>query len=356
MRYLYLVLIFVLSSQLISAQMRPDGPFKDYHDNGELMLDGQYKNGKRHGEWRAYNKEGTLVNISSFTNGKKDIPEITYYGDGSLKRKIEKEGTVFIERSYYKTGSLFYERAYKSGYYKEFTEDSTLLIEANYLDFQLYGKWKRYYDNGNVEWSVSYERGSRNGIYQNYYDNGQLKVQGIILKGQKKGEEKRYDEAGNLIWKGYYENNEFSKTWVKYDADGKKIKKVNTKKEQIDIEPTEVPDGNIEKIAFHPACKDVFGNMELKKCTNLTINGHIIQNFDLNKAKNLGLQGRQRIMVYFIVDPYGYVSIRNIKAPHPVLRIETQRVMQMLPKFEPAYQRGEPVAMPFSIPIVFSVE
>lgn len=100
----------------------------------------------------------------------------------------------------------------------------------------------------------------------------------------------------------------------------------------------------------------MFGNTAKKKCINQNVAQLISANFDISKAKGLGLSGKQRIFVTFKVDKYGYVNITKIKAPHPVLRIEAQRVMQEMPRFTPAYQRGKPVIMPFSIPIVVMVE
>ncbi|WP_439151904.1 hypothetical protein [Winogradskyella sp.] len=218
MKYAIRLFVLIISVQLSHAQFKPnDGPYKDYHDSGELMVEGQNKDGKAVGEWIRYHKNGQIANISTFTEGKKDIPEISYYEDGTLKSKIEKEADIHIQRNYFKCGKLFFERAYKSGYYKEFTEDSVLKVEANYKDFNLYGKWKQYYDNGNVKWSVSYENGYRNGVYEEFYKNAQLKVKGIILNEKKKGEEKRYDENGNLVWKGHYDDDEFVKTWIKYN-------------------------------------------------------------------------------------------------------------------------------------------
>ncbi len=356
MKNIYILLLLLFSLQSSMSQNRPDGPFKDYHDSGELMLEGQYKDGKRVGEWRGYNKNGQVVNISSFTKGKKDIPEISFFDNGIVSRKIEKQGDIYVVRGYYESGNLFYEQAYKSGYYKQFTEEGKLKIEANYKDFQLYGKWKLYDENENLEWSISYENGYRNSIYQNYHNNGEIKVQGVILNDKKNGEEKRYDNNGNLIWKGQYNNGEFVKTWVNYNEKRKKIKNVNTKKEDLDIVPTDVPDGVIEKFPIFPGCEDVFGNKAKRKCANQRVAEHIVSNFDKKKIEKLGLSpGRKRIYVMFKIDKSGTVKDIKVRGPHPMLEDEARRIINKIPTVEPGTQRGEPVTMPFSIPIVFMV-
>lgn len=358
MKYLFNIILVLISFQTTLAQnTTEDGPYKRFHDSGELMLEGQYKGGKRVGQWIGYYKNGQISNVSTFTDGKKDLPEISYYDDGTLKSKIEKEGNIHVERSYFKSGSLFFERAYKSGYYKEFTEEGSLKIEANYRDFNLYGKWKEYYKSGDVKWSVSYEDGYRNGIYEEFYDNGQLKVKGVILKEKKKGEEQRYNKKGKLVWKGYYDEDEFVKTWTNYDDNGKKLKKINTKRESLDLKPTEVPDGVLEKMPVYPGCIEEFGNVARKKCMNQNVAQFIIDNFDTDITSTIGLSGRQRIFVSFEVDKDGYIGKVSIKAPHPRLRIETKRIIELMPRFEePGYFRGKPIILPFSLPIVFQVQ
>lgn len=254
MKYIITIIMFLFSFQSAVAQDKPDGPFKDYYKTGELKVEGQYKNNKRIGSWVAFHKNGQVSSKFSYTDGKMDLEGISFYESGIVRRKGAKENGIIVITGYYESGKLFYERTRKSGYYKEFREDGTLKIEANYLDYELYGKWLQYNAQGQLEWSVSYEKGSRNGTYEYFYPNGKLKLKGIILKDRKQGEEKRFDEKGDLTWKGSYSNNEFAKTWIKYDSNGKKIKKIKVSKgiEDMEIEPTIVPDGVIERVAIFP--------------------------------------------------------------------------------------------------------
>lgn len=354
------IFLFLISIQFSFSQGKyKDGPYKDYHETGELMLEGQYKKGKRVGEWKGYHKNGQIANISNFTDGKKEIPEISYYEDGSIKRTIEKQGDIHIEKSYYESGSLFYERVYKSGYYKEFREDSTLKIEANYRDFELYGKWKLYDDSENLEWSINYENGYRNGMYQNYYANGQLKVQGVILNDKKNGEEKRFDESGNLIWKGFYKNDAFTKSWIRYDEKGKKIEKIKIRDDNsiLDIKVTDVPDGVIEKVPVYRGCEIVFGNKARKKCMSQRVSEHIALHFNKDLLSSLGLSpGRKRIFVSFKIDKLGQIRYIKARGPHPKAEREAIRVIKEMPYLKPGTQRGQPVTVPFSLPIVFEIK
>ena len=48
-----------------------DGPWFEYHDNGQLFGKGDYKKGKREGPWVTYLHNGQLVDEGTYKNGKK---------------------------------------------------------------------------------------------------------------------------------------------------------------------------------------------------------------------------------------------------------------------------------------------
>ncbi|SVE03846.1 uncharacterized protein METZ01_LOCUS456700, partial [marine metagenome] len=37
-----------------------EGPWVEYHDDGQLLYEGNYKNGKKEGPWIVYNSDGTV--------------------------------------------------------------------------------------------------------------------------------------------------------------------------------------------------------------------------------------------------------------------------------------------------------
>jgi antitoxin component YwqK of YwqJK toxin-antitoxin module len=52
---------------------KEDGPVVGYHDNGQLRIKGIYKDGKEDGPWVSYNEDGTVnkKNTGTFKNGVK---------------------------------------------------------------------------------------------------------------------------------------------------------------------------------------------------------------------------------------------------------------------------------------------
>ena len=46
-----------------------DGLYEIYHDNGQLMFKGNYKDGKADGDWKCYYENGILNDTGTFING-----------------------------------------------------------------------------------------------------------------------------------------------------------------------------------------------------------------------------------------------------------------------------------------------
>lgn len=46
--------------------MKKSGKSVEYYDNGEIRYTGQLKNGKMHGAWRFYRREGGVVKETDF--------------------------------------------------------------------------------------------------------------------------------------------------------------------------------------------------------------------------------------------------------------------------------------------------
>lgn len=130
--------------------------------------------------------------------------------------------------------------------------------------------------------------------------------------------------------------------------------------EEIEIEEAveeevEVPFAVIENVPIFPGCEK--GNNEQKKaCMSKKISEFVNKKFNTNLASDLGLSGRQRILVFFKIDKSGNVTQVQARAPHPGLEKEAKRVVGMLPQMKPGKQRGKPVTVPYSLPILFQVQ
>ncbi|MFY0712449.1 energy transducer TonB [Seonamhaeicola sp. NFXS20] len=120
-------------------------------------------------------------------------------------------------------------------------------------------------------------------------------------------------------------------------------------------EDIDVPFAVIENVPVFPGCEK--GNNNQKRaCMSKKISQFVNKKFNTELASDLGLSGRQRINVIFKIDKTGAVTGIRARAPHPGLEKEAKRVIGMLPKMKPGKQRGKPVNVPYSLPIIFQVQ
>jgi protein TonB len=116
----------------------------------------------------------------------------------------------------------------------------------------------------------------------------------------------------------------------------------------------DVPFAVIEDVPVFPGCEDVEKN-QLRNCFQEQMNKHIKRNFRYSEiAQEMGIQGR--VFVNFIISEDGSITNIRMRGPDKNLEGEAKRIISLLPNMTPGKQRGRPVRVPFSIPIVFRLQ
>ena len=347
----FILLIFALYSLSVLSQVKhDDGPYKEYNENGILKKEGFYKNDKKFSTWKEYYDTGQLKKIYAFNLlGQLTGIEENYSESGDLisETKPSNEGGL-IHKSLYENGNVQFvynlipskNKNYfiKNGEYKEYYESGILKIESQYSNNELSFFWKQYYLTGEMEWEVAYFNGYKQEVYKQFYKNGKLKIEGLHDLDLKSGDEKRYDSLGNLINTLKYKNGNFKR--ATYSENSKEVM---------------VPDGVILKLPIYPGCENLVGNEAKRTCLVKEVSNFVVSRFNTTFIKDLTLKGRQQIYVIFKIDKTGNVIDIEAKAPHRSLEAEAIRVLSLLPKMTPGLQLGEPVIVPFSLPIAFVV-
>lgn len=118
---------------------------------------------------------------------------------------------------------------------------------------------------------------------------------------------------------------------------------------------SEMPLSVIDEVPTTEACEKLATNDEKRDCLSFTISDFVNKNFNTNLGKELGLKGRQRIMVIFMIEKDGQIGDVRAKSQHPGLEAEAIRVVKMLPKMSPGMHNGKPMAVPYHLPILFQV-
>jgi len=112
----------------------------------------------------------------------------------------------------------------------------------------------------------------------------------------------------------------------------------------------------VEEKPIFKGCERYEDSDERYDCFIESMTNHLIKKFKYpKKAKIQGIQGR--VFVSFIINEKGKVkNIEVAKSAHPLLDKEAVRIIKKLKKFTPAKQKGEPIAISFTIPINFRLQ
>jgi protein TonB len=111
----------------------------------------------------------------------------------------------------------------------------------------------------------------------------------------------------------------------------------------------------IEDAPVFPGCKG--SKKELKDCFSQMVQKHFSRKFDADLPNELGLSpGKKRVFIGFKIDKQGNIVNVQARAPHPKIKDEVIKVMNLLPKMKPGKQRGKPVGVSYNIPFSLLVE
>ena len=71
----------------------------------------------------------------------------------------------------------------ETGKWQYYTEDNTLMVEADFVNGVVEGNVVRYYPDGTIESSTQYKKGKADGMQIRYYRNGEFRDKSLIKNG-----------------------------------------------------------------------------------------------------------------------------------------------------------------------------
>ncbi|MHA7055997.1 energy transducer TonB [Aquimarina sp. M1] len=120
--------------------------------------------------------------------------------------------------------------------------------------------------------------------------------------------------------------------------------------------PENVPFSVVEDVPVFPGCERLRTNKEKAACFSEQISKIISRKFDTGIGSEYGLSGVQRIYALFDVAADGTIQNIQVRAPHPKLKKEAERVIRLFPTMTPGKQRKIPVTVKYQLPIVFKIQ
>jgi antitoxin component YwqK of YwqJK toxin-antitoxin module len=175
-----------------------------FYDDGTVRLEGTYRNDKKNGYFKDYDKDGNLISV-------------TKYIDGVLQEDVAELAELEVRTDYYPNGQVKTIASYKDGIpegvRREFTEEGKIKMAYIFKAGEIIGE------------GIMNEEGAKNGEWKEYFPNGSLRAEGKYNDGKRVGEWVFYHENGNIEQTGYYNDfGEYDGTWRWYYASGELLR------------------------------------------------------------------------------------------------------------------------------------
>ena len=182
-----------INKNITSAISKKDRFKKSYHENGQLLSEGNKIEGNQDGLWKYYYENGQLEEESNWKDGNQDGLQKYYYKNGQLEEEGNKiEGNQDgLWKYYHENGQVKTEGNFNEGkkecLWKYYHENGQLQLEANLKDGKQEGLIKIYYENGQLQEESNWKDGKRSGLTKFYYENGQLREESNWKDGNQDG-------------------------------------------------------------------------------------------------------------------------------------------------------------------------
>lgn len=185
----------------------PDGPVKEFTENGLLKTEANYTNNKLHGEFICYNEAGQILSKETYQQGILNGPaeynsysrhnvfhtQCTYANaqlDGALVI-TQKDGTV-RERAQYVKGHL-------TGEHTTYYANGNVEMQEHITDGKVAGERKLFFPTAELWYTETYINGRLEGERKEFFKDGKIRLTEFYSDGMLNGQRNIYDNTGELI-------------------------------------------------------------------------------------------------------------------------------------------------------------
>jgi uncharacterized protein len=206
-----------------------------YYPKGKIKSEGDYKDGKKIGVWKYYHENGNLMQIGSYVDDKPEGIWKWYYENGkALREETYKNGKEVGEAREFldSTAKVITQGTYVDGKKEGFWvyEIGDMKVSGNYREGLEEGVWKEHYRNGRLSFEGAYVKGEPNGTHKFYYDNGVIQEERNYRLGLRDGDWKYFDRDGiKVVTINYRDDKEMKIDGIRLDAEKIKRKRAMKK-------------------------------------------------------------------------------------------------------------------------------
>jgi len=212
-----------------------NGKYIEYYKNGQIKVQGYYKEGKRDGEFKAFLRNGKSAGSVIYKDGK--IIKSTLINN-------MKDNASF---------SILTDINSSSNSHKIVTDEFPNGLLKQYFTFNkdelLDGESRQYYEEGDIKSISPFKNNVADGTFISYYQNGNIKEKHTYKNGNEEGEGLFYYENAKLEEKYFMKNGKLDGEAIAYFEDGK-IRNKSIFKDGVKLEEETYKDDEIRKNTF----------------------------------------------------------------------------------------------------------
>ena len=224
-------LAYILELKLLKGKTPiPNGKYIEYYKNGQVKVQGNNKEGKRDGEFKAFlrngksagsvfYKDGKIIK-STLVNSMKDNASFSLVTDKSYDLNLYEIITEEFKNKLLKEYLIFKKDGLFNGEKREYYEEGEIKAITPFKNSLAEGTYISYYPNGNMEEKYTYINGEENGEGFSYYENGKLEEKYFMKNGKLDGEAFAYYPSGKLEVKDFFKNGKKEGESIFYHENG----------------------------------------------------------------------------------------------------------------------------------------
>jgi len=218
--------------------------WKTFYPDGKVQKEMKYTNDKYDGFYKEFNDNGNLILSIKYQEGKiiDNQVDLTIKDEIDFRRQFDDSGLLLssggykdnlpvgVHRYYNKSGKIISARIYddlgnkvsegivdetgsKEGPWKDFFISGEVKAVGAYLSNLQSGKWTYFYKNGSKEQEGSYLRGLYDGSWVWFHPDGSIWREENYFNGREDGPMVEYSDSGKVITRGEFINGEKEGEW-----------------------------------------------------------------------------------------------------------------------------------------------
>ena len=208
----------------------PNGKYIEYYKNGQIKVQGNNKDGKRDGEFKAFlrngksagsvfYKDGKIIK-STLVNSMKDNASFSLTTDINYNLNSNEIITDEFPNGLLKQYFIYNKNRLLDGESREYYEEGDIKSISHFKNHIPDGVFISYYQNGNMEEKYAYVNGQANGECLSYYENGKLEERYFLKNGEIDGEAFAYYPSGKLEVKDFFKDGKKEGESIFYHENG----------------------------------------------------------------------------------------------------------------------------------------